>query len=82
MKARVVIRNKKGVFDPEGKVLEGGLKRLGYEGVDGVHVGKVVDIELSESTVETATEQIDRMCKQFLVNPVIEDYSIEFLDDE
>lgn len=80
MKARVVIRNKQGVFDPEGKVVEGGLHRLGYATVEKVRVGKVVDIELGGTRAE-ATEQIDKMCRQFLVNPVIEDYSIEWLDE-
>ena len=78
MKARVVIRNKRGVFDPQGKVVEGGLQRLGYDGVRSVRVGKVVEIELDDTSVEDATAQIERMCAQFLVNPVIEDFSIEF----
>lgn len=80
MKARVVIRNKSGVFDPEGKVVEGGLRRLGYANVEQVRVGKVVDIEL-RGTRDEATEEIHRMCRQFLVNPVIEDYSIQWLDE-
>lgn len=78
MKARVLIRNKRGVFDPQGKVVEGGLHRLGYDAVRAVRVGKVVELELDAATEDDARAQIDRMCAQFLVNPVIEDYSIEF----
>ena len=78
MKARVLVRNKRGVFDPQGKVVEGGLQRLGYHAVSSVRVGKVIEIELDAATQADATEQIDRMCSQFLVNPVIEDYTIEF----
>lgn len=78
MKARVLISNKRGVFDPEGKVVEGGLQRLGYDSVKSVRVGKVVEIELDAATTAEATTQIDKMCAQFLVNPVIEDYEIEF----
>lgn len=78
MKARVVIQNKRGVFDPQGKVVEGGLKRLGYDGVRHVRVGKVVELELDAVDEAEATAQIDRMAAQFLVNPVIEDYFIEF----
>lgn len=80
MKARVVIRNKKGVFDPEGKVLEGGLKRLGYDAVGTVRVGKVIDLDVDATSDAQAVEQIHRMCQQFLVNPVIEDYSIEIVE--
>ena len=78
MKAHVLIKNKRGVFDPQGKVVEGGLRRLGYESVRGVRVGKVVELELDAVDEADATAQIDRMCAQFLVNPVIEDYEIEF----
>ncbi len=80
MKARVLIRNKRGVFDPQGKVVEGGLLRLGYDAVKSVRVGKVVEIELDATDEAQATAQIDQMCAQFLVNPVIEEYSIEFED--
>lgn len=78
MKARVLISNKRGVFDPQGKVVEGGLQRLGYQSVKSVRVGKVIELELDARDVADATAQIDRMCSQFLVNPVIEDYEIEF----
>lgn len=82
MKARVLIRNKRGVFDPQGKVVEGGLQRLGYDAVTSVRVGKVVEIELNATDVADATAQIDHMCAQFLVNPVIEDYTIEFSEGD
>lgn len=81
MRARVVIRNKTGVFDPEGKVVEGGLHRLGYDEVCAVRVGKVIDIEMDSDDRAAVAERIHAMCKAFLVNPVIEDYTIEF-DDE
>lgn len=80
-RAQVFIRNKRGVFDPEGKVIEGGLRRLGHDTVRTVRVGKVVDIELADGTREQLTAEIEEMCRQFLVNPVIEDYSIEFVDE-
>ena len=77
MIARVLIRNKRGVFDPEGKVVEGGLHRLGYD-VQQVRVGKVVELQLSTDDQAVATAEIAEMCAKFLVNPVIEDYEIEF----
>jgi phosphoribosylformylglycinamidine synthase len=76
-----MIRNKKGVFDPEGKVIEGGLHRLGYEEVDAVRVGKVIDIEVDSDDPDVVMERIHAMCKAFLVNPVIEDYHIELGDE-
>ncbi len=78
MKARVVIRNKAGVFDPEGKVIEGGLHRLGYDSVGRVRVGKVIELEVEGEDRAAIEEQIGEMCRKFLVNPVIEDYAIEW----
>ena len=58
MIARVLIRNKRGVFDPEGKVVEGGLHRLGYD-VQQVRVGKVVELQLSTDEDEDANRKND-----------------------
>ncbi|MFU8805172.1 MAG: phosphoribosylformylglycinamidine synthase subunit PurS [Bradymonadaceae bacterium] len=80
-RARIVIRNKVGVFDPEGKVVHGGLERLGHENVLDVRVGKVIDLRVEGKDASTLREQIERMCREFLVNPVMEDYTVELLDD-
>lgn len=76
-KVRVLIRNKPGVFDPEGKVIHGGLQRLGHDGIARVRVGKVIDLEVEEASDEAILAEIDEMCRAFLVNPVIEDYTVE-----
>ncbi|MFW5968943.1 MAG: phosphoribosylformylglycinamidine synthase subunit PurS [Persicimonas sp.] len=81
-RARILIRNKPGVFDPEGKVVHGGLARLGHEQVDEVRVGKVIDLHFEEGDRAELTERIERMCSEFLVNPVTEEYSVEFLDEQ
>ena len=74
---RVVIRNKPGVFDPEGEAIKGGIERLGYENVADVQVGKIVDLEIDVDEVDDVEAEIEEICSQFLVNPVIERYSIE-----
>jgi phosphoribosylformylglycinamidine synthase len=74
---RVVIRNKPGVFDPEGEAITGGIERLGYENVADVQVGKIVDLEIDVDEVDDVEAEIEEICSQFLVNPVIERYSIE-----
>lgn len=81
-RARVLIQNKPGVFDPEGKVVHTGLERLGHGQVDQVRVGKVIDLHFESGTREEIVAEIDQMCSEFLVNPVIEDYTVEFLDEE
>ena len=79
--ARIVIRNKPGVFDPEGKVVQGGLERLGHANIKSVRVGKVIDLDVDGNDRERIRAQIDEMCKAFLVNPVMENYSVEFIDE-
>ncbi len=80
-RARIVIHNKAGVFDAEGKAIQDALARLGYEN-DGIRVGKTIEICVSRTNRDEVRAEINRMCEELLVNPVLEDYSIEFLDDE
>lgn len=80
-RARILIKNRPGVFDPEGKVVQSGLERLGHDDVRDVRVGKVIDLEFEDGSREELEARIDEMCEKFLVNPVIEDYTVEFLED-
>ncbi len=81
-RARILIHNKAGVFDAEGKVIQEGLARLGYDNADGIRVGKTIEVRMNRRSRSELRVEIDRMCKDLLVNPVLEEYSIEFLDDE
>ncbi len=74
MKAKIVITPKKAVLDPQGKTIQSALEHMGYTGVQGVHVGKYLEIELVGNTDELK-KQIDDACRKFLSNPVIEDYT-------
>ncbi|MCF7669032.1 MAG: phosphoribosylformylglycinamidine synthase subunit PurS [Verrucomicrobia bacterium] len=76
MKAKIIITPKKAVVDPQGKTVQHALEQMGCNGVDAVHVGKYLEIELSCEEAE-ARNQIDEACRTFLSNPVIEDYHIE-----
>ena len=80
-RVRVLIRNKPGVFDPEGEAIKGGIERLGYENVREVKVGKVVDLEIDLEEVDDLEAEIEEICSRFLVNPVIERYAIETFDE-
>ncbi len=74
MKAIVHIMLKKGVLDPQGKAIGHALEGLGFEGVGEVRQGKVIELEVADSTTK---EQIEDMCDKLLANPVIEDYRVE-----
>lgn len=70
MKVRVLILPKKGLLDPEGRAIKEMLLENGYQ-VNDVKVGKVVDLDVEEGT------DIRTLVENFLVNPLIEEYTIE-----
>jgi phosphoribosylformylglycinamidine synthase PurS subunit len=79
MKARVEVRLKAGVLDPQGKAIGNALTGLGFTGIGEVRQAKLMELELAENDPTRAREQIDAMCRELLANPVIEDYRIELI---
>jgi phosphoribosylformylglycinamidine synthase PurS subunit len=79
MKARIHIRLKAGVLDPQGKAIANALASLGFGGVGEVRQGKLLELELNEADPARARDAIEAMCRQLLANPVTEDYEIELL---
>lgn len=79
MKARVTIMLKDGVLDPQGEAIKQALTSLEYNNVNSVRQGKVIDLELNESSEEAAIDNIQEMCKKLLANTVIENYEIKLL---
>jgi len=78
MKARIHVRLKPGVLDPQGKAIGNALKSLGFDGVDEVRQGKLIELDLADTDPAAARSRVEAMCQQLLANPVIEDYAIEF----
>jgi phosphoribosylformylglycinamidine synthase len=68
---------KNGVLDPQGKAIANALGALGIEGVQGVRQGKFIEVELDEKEPASARAALERMCKELLANPVIENYRYE-----
>ena len=79
MKARVTIMLKDGVLDPQGEAIKHALTSLEYNNVNSVRQGKVIDLELNESSEEAAIDSIQEMCEKLLANTVIENYEIKLL---
>ncbi|MFQ5985133.1 MAG: phosphoribosylformylglycinamidine synthase subunit PurS [Alphaproteobacteria bacterium] len=77
MKARVHIRLKEGVLDPQGKVIAEALGRLGFSGVNEVRQGKLIELDLAETDPATARTALEAMCDKLLANPILETYAIE-----
>jgi phosphoribosylformylglycinamidine synthase PurS subunit len=70
MRARVLIRPKAGILDPQGQAVERALPALGFTGVTNVHVGRLVELDVEDAS------QLQAMCEGLLANPLIEDFEI------
>jgi len=76
MKAHVTVMLKTTVLDPQGKTIQGALKRMGYKGVSEVRQGKFFEIQLDGALEkEDAKAEIERIAREVLTNPVIEEFS-------
>ena len=74
MRARILIRPKAGILDPQGAAVQRALPALGFEGVANVHVGRLIELEAPDDA------QLQSMCERLLANPLVEDYEIQPLD--
>jgi phosphoribosylformylglycinamidine synthase subunit PurS len=78
MRAKVWVSLKKTVLDPQGQTIHTALAGLGYSGVSGVRQGKYFELSLAEGlSAEAAKAEVDRLARDVLTNPVIEEYSFQ-----
>ncbi len=79
MKANVYVSLKKSVLDPQGKTIHGALRKMGYQGISDIRQGKYFEITLDTTDEDAARQEIERMAREVLTNPVIEEfhYSLE-----
>ena len=74
MKARVHVMLKNVVLDPQGEAVRHALGAMGFDGVNGVRQGKVIELDLADGTTEA---NVNEMCEKLLSNMVIESYTVE-----
>ena len=74
MKATVHVMLKNGVLDPQGEAVRHALGALGFEGVNGVRQGKVIELDLADGATE---DDVKAMCEKLLANTVIESYRVD-----
>lgn len=81
MRFKIFISLKEGVLDPQGKAVERSLHSLGYREVQGVRMGKYIEVNLDLASRTEAEARIREMCERLLANPVIEDYHFEISNE-
>jgi phosphoribosylformylglycinamidine synthase len=74
LKAKVIIKLKDTILDPQGKTIHHALETLGYKGIEKLRSGKFFEIYLNTDDKEKAKELVDEICKKILTNPVTEEY--------
>ena len=74
---RVTINRKHGLSDPEGTTTRKALLDLGFESVESVSFGRIIDLEVETPDEASATSEVEAMCSKLLANPVMEDFTIE-----
>ncbi len=74
LRARVLVRPKAGILDPQGAAVERALPALGFAGAANVHVGRLIELDVADP------EQLGPMCEKLLANPLVEDYEVQLLD--
>ena len=80
MKAHIWVMPKRTVLDPQGQAIHHALSSLGFSEVHDVRQGKFFVLDLNGSTREAAEKQVERMAREILANPVIEEYRYEILE--
>jgi phosphoribosylformylglycinamidine synthase len=78
MKAKVYVNLKAGVLDPQGKAIQHSVELLGFSGISDIRQGKYFEITLGQSVNQSeAQETVEKMAREVLSNPIIEDYRVE-----
>jgi phosphoribosylformylglycinamidine synthase PurS subunit len=70
MRARILVRPKEGILDPQGQAVQRALPALGFTGVSNVHIGRLIELDVEDPS------QLPDMCERLLANPLIESYQI------
>jgi len=81
VKARVFVRLKEGILDPQGVAVRRALEGLGYREVRNLRVGKVLELELTATDSGQARARLEEMCVKLLANPGTEDFTVEIIPE-
>ena len=81
-KARVFVHLRPSVLDPAGEAARSATKRLGIDGVKQLRIGKSIELEIEAANKQDARSKIELMSDRLLSNPVIEDSTLEFTDEQ
>ncbi len=79
MKINVFVTPKKNVLDPQGTAVGHALESLGFPGLKSTRVGKLIELEVAAADTPELRARLDKVCRDLLSNPVIEDFRYEIV---
>lgn len=82
MRARILVRLKRGILDVQGTAVKRALEGLGFAEVKDLRIGKVLEVELELPDRTRAQDRLEEMCRKLLANPVLEEYTVEIVGTE
>ena len=80
MKAKIYIKYKEGILDPQGKVTGNALQSIGIEGIGDLTIGKYIEVNFDNISKDKARKITEESCKKLLVNPNTQTYNFEIID--
>ncbi|MAN34887.1 MAG: phosphoribosylformylglycinamidine synthase, purS protein [Candidatus Marinimicrobia bacterium] len=81
MKAKIFIKYKDGILDPQGKVTGKALNSIGINGINSLTIGKYIEMEFGDVSKDEANQIANESCKKLLVNPNTQTYSFEIINE-
>jgi phosphoribosylformylglycinamidine synthase PurS subunit len=73
-KAKVLIKRRKTILDPQGKAVEIGAKHLGLNNISNTRIDKYIEFDVNTTDKKSAEVEVNDYCKKLLANPIMEDY--------
>ena len=81
MRAKIYIRYKDGILDPQGTTVGHALNSMGFDAINDVSVGKFIEMNFTDISKEEAEQLTDESCRKLLSNPNTESYKFEIVED-
>lgn len=73
-RAKVIIKRRPSILDPQGKAVEKGAQHLGLNNIRNTRIGKYIEFDVLSNNRKDAEKEVNEYCNKLLANPIMEDY--------
>jgi phosphoribosylformylglycinamidine synthase len=73
-RAKVIIKRRPSILDPQGKAVEKGAQHLGLTNIRNTRIGKYIEFDVLSDNLQEAEKEVNEYCNRLLANPIMEDY--------